>query len=223
MRAGRDGLADGVEMRLHGLGVGLRHDEGDAGVAARTDGGEHIGVLLALILWVARAGSLLGPLVDEAVLLADPHLVLEPDLNRRFRGEFGHDRRDLRRKVFLNAALVSRSCTGWRGRALMCEKPSFLSARPRLTSDRSTPKRCPRTRFRSTQRQRTTSSLSGFGAASASCFNASFCSSESFDGRPVGLMSIRPSGPYWLKRCAKSRSVCRSMPPIRARSVRFIT
>jgi hypothetical protein len=24
---------------------------------------------------------------------------------------------------------------------------------------------------------------------------ASFCSSESFDGRPVGLMSIRPSGP----------------------------
>jgi hypothetical protein len=39
-------------------------------------------------------------LVDEAVLLADPHLVLEPDLNRRFRGEFGHDRRDLRGKVY---------------------------------------------------------------------------------------------------------------------------
>src|SRR6476620_1654491 len=45
---------------------------------------------------------------------------------------------------------------------------------------------------------------------------------ESFDGRPVGLMSIRPSGPYWLKRCAQSRSVCRSIPPIRAASVRFI-
>jgi len=54
MRAGRDGLADGVEMRLHGLGVGLRHDEGDAGVAARTDGAEHIGVLVALILGLPR-------------------------------------------------------------------------------------------------------------------------------------------------------------------------
>jgi len=48
-------------------------------------------------------------LIDEAVLLADPHLVLKPDLDRCFRGEFGHDRRNLRWKVFLNAAIASRS------------------------------------------------------------------------------------------------------------------
>jgi len=49
----------------------LRHDEGNAGVAAGTDGAEHIGVLVTLILGLARPRSLLGPLIDEAVLLAD--------------------------------------------------------------------------------------------------------------------------------------------------------
>ena len=104
----------------------------------------------------------------------------------------------------------------------MCEKPSRLKTRPRLTSDRSTPKRSRTTRFKSTQRQRTTPSVSGSGPASTSCFNKSFCSSDRRGGRPVGLMSISPSGPCWLKRCAQSRSVCRSMPPSRAASVRFI-
>jgi hypothetical protein len=107
--AGSDAAADRIEMCLHGLGVGLRHDEGDACIAARTDGAEHISVFVALILGLAWPRSLLGPLIDEAVLLSDPHLVLEPDLNRRFRREFGHDRRDLRRKVFLNAAIASGS------------------------------------------------------------------------------------------------------------------
>ena len=109
MCAGSNATANRVEVGLHGLGVGLRHDEGDAGVAARTDGAEHIGVLVALILGLARPRSLSGPLIDEAVLLTDPHLVLEPDLDRRFWGELGHDRRDLRGKVFLNAAIASGS------------------------------------------------------------------------------------------------------------------
>ncbi len=58
---------------------------------------------------LARPRSLPGPLIDEAVLLADPHLVLEPDLDRRSRGEFGHDRRNQRWKVFLKAAIASGS------------------------------------------------------------------------------------------------------------------
>ena len=141
MGAGGDAAADRIEMCLHGLGVGLRHDEGDACIAARTDGAEHISVFVALILGLAWPRSFPGPLIDETVLLADPHFVLEPDFDRRPRGERAHDLRDLRWKVFLKAAIASGSWTGCCGRALMCEKPSFFRARPKLTSDRSTPKR----------------------------------------------------------------------------------
>src|SRR6266851_4466132 len=49
----RDGAADRLEMCLHGLGVGVRHDKGNSGIAARTDGAEYIGVLVALILGLA--------------------------------------------------------------------------------------------------------------------------------------------------------------------------
>src|ERR1700719_3841088 len=79
-----DGAADRLEMRLHGLGVSLRHDEGNAGVAARADGAEYIAVLVALIFGLAWARSFPGP--------------------------------------------------------LMCDNPSFFRTRPKLTSDRWTPK-----------------------------------------------------------------------------------
>src|SRR6266852_8466390 len=205
MRRWRDSTADRLEVRLHGLGVGLRHDEGNSGIAARADGAEYIGVLVALILGLTWPRSFPGPLIDETVLLADPHFVLEPHFDRRPRGERAYDLRDLRRKVFLKAAIASGFWTGCCGRALMCEKPSFFRTRPKLTSDRSTPKRCPRTRFRSMQRQRTTPSVAGSGPVSTSCLSTSFCFSESFDGRPGGLMSISPSGPYSLKRCTPSQ------------------
>ena len=100
MRAGRNGAADRVEMRLHGLGVGLWHDEGHAGVSAGTDGAEHVGVFVALILGLARSRAGLGPLVDKAILLANTHLVLEPHLDRCSRREPAHDLCDLRGKVF---------------------------------------------------------------------------------------------------------------------------
>src|ERR1700736_6205793 len=82
-----DGAADRLEVRLHGLGVGLRHDEGNSGVAARADGAEYIGVLVALILGLAWPRSFPGPLICETGLLADPHFVLEPHFDRRPRGE----------------------------------------------------------------------------------------------------------------------------------------
>src|ERR1700730_15760763 len=55
------------------------------GIAARADRTEQIGVLVALVLRLARPRALLRPLIDEAVLLPHPHLVLEPHFDRRSR------------------------------------------------------------------------------------------------------------------------------------------
>src|SRR3990167_10184692 len=119
MCAGRDCTADLVDVLLHGFGVGVRHDEGDPGIAARTDRAEQIGIFVALVLRLARPGSLLGPLIDETVLLPDPHFVLEPHLDHRYRRQLfqrlGHDGGE----VFLNAAIACASWAGWYGRALI--------------------------------------------------------------------------------------------------------
>src|SRR4030081_3752379 len=201
-------------MPLHGFGVGMRHDDCDPGIAARTDRAEQIGIFVTLILGLARSRALFGPLVDQTVLLPDAHLVLEPDLDRCCRRKRIHNLCDQSGEVFLKAVIACASCAGCCGRALICEKPSLLSTRPIATVDRSTPKRCPRTRCKSTQRPRTTPSFSGSGPASTSSRNTSRCS--------VGLILMRPSGPLSLKRRTQSRSVWRSMPLIRAAVARSI-
>ena len=95
-------------------------------------------------------------------------------------------RRRARESLFLNVGIARSSCAGCRGRALIREKLSCLRMRPRLTSHRSTPKRSPRTRLRSTHRQRTTPSLSGSGPVSTISRNSSFCSADSFGTYQIG-------------------------------------
>jgi hypothetical protein len=70
------------EVFAHRLRVGIGHDDGDAGVTAWADGAKQIGVLITLIFRLPWPRALLGPLVDERVLLPDPHLILEPHLDR---------------------------------------------------------------------------------------------------------------------------------------------
>src|SRR5262249_35739542 len=65
-----------------------RKDQRGTDVASRADGTEDIGILVALISGLAWAAATLGPLIDEAVLLSNARLVLEPDLNRRSRIPF---------------------------------------------------------------------------------------------------------------------------------------
>jgi hypothetical protein len=79
--AGRDGTAYLFEMFAHRRRVGVRHDDGDAGVTAWADGAEQIGVLITLIFRLPWTRALLGRLIDERVLLPDPRLILEPHLN----------------------------------------------------------------------------------------------------------------------------------------------
>ena len=64
--------------------------------------------------WLIMSGlgtrALPCPTIGELVLLANSHLVLEPDLYRCARRELGADFRHAYGKVFLNASMASGSC-----------------------------------------------------------------------------------------------------------------
>src|SRR6516164_8252126 len=153
--AARDTATDVVEVKLHGTGVGARKHKRGAGVARGADRAEHISVGIALILGLARPRPLLGPLIDQTVLLPDPHFVLEPDLYRHFRRYLlvGGRRRYPRCKVFLKASMACGSCSGGYGDPLTGDQPSSLRTRPIESSSRSTSKRSLMTRLRSAHRQ----------------------------------------------------------------------
>ena len=108
--AGRDLGGDLVEMKLHGFGVAGGQHESGAGSALRAYRAEQIGRLSALIVTGARAGTFPGPAIGEFVLLADPHLILEPHLYRGAGRKVGADFRHADCEVFLNAAMASVSC-----------------------------------------------------------------------------------------------------------------
>ena len=97
-------------MKLHGFGVAGRQHEGGAGSAFRAYGAEQVGGLGPLIVIGPRTRVRSGPTVGELVLLADAHLILEPDLYRCARGELRTDFRQAGGEVFLNASMTSASC-----------------------------------------------------------------------------------------------------------------
>jgi hypothetical protein len=102
--------SDLIEMQLHGFGVAERQNEGRAGPLFGTYRTEQIGRLGALIMRGSGTRALPGLAIGEFVLLADPHLVLEPDFYRCARCELGADFRHTGGKVFLNASMASVSC-----------------------------------------------------------------------------------------------------------------
>jgi hypothetical protein len=107
-----DVAADLVEMKLHGLCVDVRQGKRGASAARRANGAKQVGALVALIGGLTRSRTAPCPLPHQAVLLADPGFVLEPDLDRRG----GRHPRQVRLqgagKVFLNASTIFASCAG---------------------------------------------------------------------------------------------------------------
>ena len=134
MGAARDGPPDLVEMVLHGLGLGERHDQSRPDAARRADRAKQKGALVALIGRLPGTRAPPGPLPDDPVLLPDPSLVLEPDLDRLLPGKVREVGSQRGREVFLKAAIVSAFWPGCRGRALMWEKPICLSTLPTVLS-----------------------------------------------------------------------------------------
>ena len=110
--AGRD--ADGYlgEVVVHRAGVGEGHDQACGHAALRADRAENIGPLVAGVAGRARPRAALRPDPGERALLADPRLILEPDLERFAPCSLG-DRRGYRLgKVFLKASWASGSVFG---------------------------------------------------------------------------------------------------------------
>jgi hypothetical protein len=118
VRAGCHRLRDLGEMQVHRLGIAGGQDQGRALALLRADGTEDVGRSGALITGSARAGAALGPAPRDFVLLADPRLILEPNLYC-----LDSDRlvaRDLfqaRGEAFLKSSIAPAACAWWRGRA----------------------------------------------------------------------------------------------------------
>ena len=72
-----------IEVELHGECVSDGQCERRA-FAPPEDRAKEIGTLVTLVGRLARSRSASSPLADEAVLLADASLVLEPDFDRSF-------------------------------------------------------------------------------------------------------------------------------------------
>ena len=81
MSAFGDGAGDLVEVQLHRLSVGEGQGQRCASAAGRADRTKQIGAFIALVGGLARPRSAPRPLPDDAVLLADAGLILEPDLD----------------------------------------------------------------------------------------------------------------------------------------------
>ena len=92
MGARRDGKGDLGEVGVHRGGVGEGHDEPRRHAARRADRAEDVGPLVAGVARRPRPGAALRPDPGERALLADPRLVLEPDLERLATGRLGQRR-----------------------------------------------------------------------------------------------------------------------------------
>ncbi len=124
------GAADFYEMALHGMGVGEWHHQSGTGSLGRADGAEDVGILVAKILDLTGSRAFPRPLVDEAVLLANPGLVLEPDFDRDRGRKMGYRRSQRPGEVFLKSSIVSAFWPTCRGRAETWENPSSMSSLP---------------------------------------------------------------------------------------------
>jgi len=72
--------ADLAEMRLHRGGVAEGHDEAGTFALGGTDRPEKIGPGRALVVRCPRAGPAPRPSPGQLVLLADPRLILAPEI-----------------------------------------------------------------------------------------------------------------------------------------------
>ena len=102
--------ADLGQMHAHRLTVAMGHDEPSAFPFSRTDGANDPGRCPTQIAGRYWSGSAFGPAPGEFGLLADPGLVLPPQLYRRTFGRGFADLRQTGGELFFKMAISARSC-----------------------------------------------------------------------------------------------------------------
>ena len=112
MVAGLHQAADLRQVAVHHVDVDAGHHQRGAEIPARADRAEQIGPAVALVFGLARPAATLGPNPGQGALLADPSLVLPPELDRPAAPGFRDRARDQLGEVFLCAATASASCWG---------------------------------------------------------------------------------------------------------------
>jgi len=109
MRPLGDVARDFVEVKLHHVRISIGQRQRRSHASRRADRAEQIGVVIALVGGLYGPRSTPGPLADDAVLLADPGFVLEPDFDRRRLGDSIEMSLQRAREVFLNASTIRSS------------------------------------------------------------------------------------------------------------------
>ena len=106
MRARRHGLRDLVEVQRHPLGRAARQDKSRSFALSRADRAEDVGRGGPLVFRGCGAGAAFGPAPGDLVLLSDPGLIGEPDLERLAADRLP-DLLQTGRDVFLKAATAA--------------------------------------------------------------------------------------------------------------------
>src|SRR3954464_3749624 len=106
MSPGRNRLRDLVQVQGHPLGRAARQHQASALAVSRADRAEDVGRRCPLVFRSGRARAALGPAPRDLVLLPDPRLIGEPDLERLAADRLP-DRLQTGREVFLKAATAA--------------------------------------------------------------------------------------------------------------------
>lgn len=121
-------VAELVEEGLHRIGRDDRQHQPEGGVAFGTDGAEQVDGGMALVLDTGRPGAALEPLPTVAPGLADPGLVLQPDLDPLGLGMRGLRLGDQIAEFFLKSTWARRSTFGCAGRVFCQERSRLCSS-----------------------------------------------------------------------------------------------
>ena len=117
-----------VEEGLHDVGPDDRQHQGEGGVALRADGAEEVDRGVALVFDSGWAGAALEPAPAVAAGLADPGLVLQPDLDalglRMSGGCLGNQIAEF----FLKSAWARGSALGCTGRVFCQDRSRFFNS-----------------------------------------------------------------------------------------------
>jgi hypothetical protein len=87
-------------MELHRIGIGIGQDKRRSNATGRTDRAEKVGIPVALVGRLPWACTAFRPLPHDTVLLSDPSLILEPDLDALAFRKIGKMRLQRAREVY---------------------------------------------------------------------------------------------------------------------------